>query len=519
MPSSLYLPKLLRISNILSKLEKTYASLTIITSRIMSSSTRHDDGHFSTSADGLLKILENNPKRLKRIKFLGHLFSTNGFELRIAGGAVRDILTGKEPSDIDLATTARPEQSLELLQRHENLMRIIVTDAGVRHGTVAVKFKEVELDFKRIKLDHKVEQQAAGDSEKPEYDEESPFEITTLRCDTTTDGRHAEVKFISDWKMDAERRDLTINAMFLTLDRGQLVDFFEGESDLKNNVVRFVGDADRRIKEDYLRILRYFRFWSRYGENKPPDKHTLETIKTNLDGLDQISGERIWLEIKKTFIRPSIPVMNLMLRSEVIKKSGVVDPQLEDYNAYIDNVLEELKTIEENIAKSEDKFAPVLRFATTIRTLDMYENALKRLKFSNIEKDIILFIYDNRTRTSTLKDLKHILVMTAPEDRKRVLHNQLKSLSIYKGIFDEYSQLISWEVPVFPLTGGRISEEFRKRKLPKKLNSQIRVVQKTLKSEWVSKDYKLSLDDLLGKLQIEIDNIMNDSDNVVNRDK
>lgn len=472
------------------------------------SSIASSDRNISMRGEGLLKILGNNPKRLKRIKFLGQLFATNGFELRVAGGAVRDILTGKEPSDIDLATTARPEQTLEILEKHAHVLRIIVTDAGLKHGTVAVKFKEAELDFKKIKLSHEVEGQINADLEKPEYDEESPFEITTLRCDDLTDGRHAEVRFISDWKVDAERRDLTINAMFLSLDQGLLVDYFNGESDLKHGVVRFVGDPDLRIQEDYLRILRFFRFWSRYGRNQQPDENTLAKIKKNLDGLNQISGERIWQEIKKTFQMPSIPVIDLMLRLEVLKKSGVADVNLDNYNSYVDKVMEEIKLIENNIANSENiELVPIIRFATTIQTLDMFVNAHKRLKFSNIEKDTILYLYENRSRIMTLKDLKYELAMADFHDRKRMLHKQMHALLVYKGMQNDFRELESWQVPEFPLTGGRISEEFRKRKLPKKCNNQIKVLYKLLKNEWASSDYELSIEDLIDRLCLELDTI------------
>lgn len=484
------------------------------------SSPASSDGHNCLRGDGLLKILENNPKRLKRIKFLGELFATNGYELRIAGGAVRDILTGKEPSDIDFATNARPEQSLEILERHENLMRIIVTDSGLKHGTVSVKFKEVELDFKKIKLSHKAEPPTQGDQEKPEYDGESPFEITTLRCDILTDGRHAEVKFINDWKLDAERRDLTINAMFLTLDQGSLVDYFDGESDLKNGIVRFVGDADSRIKEDYLRILRYFRFWSRYGRNKPPDEDTSATIKKNLEGLDQISGERIWQEIKKTFLRPCIPTMELMLRSGVFRQAGVYGDQMGDYDTYINTVLDEIKVVEDNIARSEEgELSPIIRFATTIRTADMFVNAHKRLKFSNIEKDLMLYILENRPRTLTLRDLKYELVMANRHDRRRLLQKQMRGLLIFKGMFDKFRELESWEVPEFPLTGGRILEEFKKRGLPKKSHNKIKVMHKLLQDEWASSDYKLMKEDLVDRMCKEIDDIAGNQNVVEERSK
>ncbi|MED6272713.1 CCA tRNA nucleotidyltransferase 1, mitochondrial, partial [Characodon lateralis] len=128
------------------------------------------------------------------------------------------------------------------------------------------------------------------------------FEVTTLRVDVQTDGRHAEVEFTTDWQKDAERRDLTINSMFLGLD-GTLYDYFKGYEDLQNHKVRFVGSAEQRIKEDYLRILRYFRFYGRVALK--PEEHepeTLAAIRENGRGLAAISGERIWVELRKMVV-------------------------------------------------------------------------------------------------------------------------------------------------------------------------------------------------------------------------
>ncbi len=126
------------------------------------------------------------------------------------------------------------------------------------------------------------------------------FEVTTLRIDKVTDGRHAEVEFTTDWKLDANRRDLTINSMFLGLD-GALYDYFGGREDLAKGRVAFVGDARKRIQEDYLRILRYFRFFGRVasGETTQHEEDTLDAIRENAEGLAKISGERIWVELKK----------------------------------------------------------------------------------------------------------------------------------------------------------------------------------------------------------------------------
>jgi tRNA nucleotidyltransferase (CCA-adding enzyme) len=138
-----------------------------------------------------------------------------GYEVRIVGGAVSDLVMGKDPKDIDMATDAVPEAMMQVLDaagiRHE--------PTGLQHGTIT----------------------AILDGE--------PIEITTLRIDTETDGRHAEVEFTNDWRKDAERRDLTFNAMSMELD-GTLHDYFDGVEDLQNGVARFVGNADARMQED-----------------------------------------------------------------------------------------------------------------------------------------------------------------------------------------------------------------------------------------------------------------------------
>lgn len=155
---------------------------------------------------------------------------------------VRDLLLGQKPKDIDLATECLPEEVLRLLE--EEKIRNIPT--GLQHGTVTAHM-------------------------------DTDYEITTLRIDRVTDGRHAVVEFTNDWKLDAERRDLTINAMSLSLD-GTLYDYFEGQRHLAERRVQFVGDSRKRIKEDYLRILRYFRLASMYIDD------SREELKCGLTG-------------------------------------------------------------------------------------------------------------------------------------------------------------------------------------------------------------------------------------------
>ena len=220
----------------------------------------------------------------EEVSTLASVFKKYNYELRIAGGAVRDFLhpSGEVvPNDIDFATDATPQQMKDMFEK-ENI-RMINVEGGEKHGTITARILDKE-----------------------------NFEVTTLRVDKVTDGRKAEVEFTKDWQIDAERRDLTINSMFLGLD-GKLYDYFDGRKDLLGERIAFVGSAVRRIQEDYLSILRYFRFYGRVvGVNtdvndssvpkhrlKVHEKETINAIKSNSGGLSSISGERIWSEWKK----------------------------------------------------------------------------------------------------------------------------------------------------------------------------------------------------------------------------
>jgi poly(A) polymerase len=182
-------------------------------------------------------------------------------EARVVGGAVRDALAGREVTDIDLATPRTPEQVTQALRA----AGIRAVPTGLDHGTVTAV--------------------TGGRG----------FEITTLRCDVETDGRHARVAFTGDWRSDAARRDFTINALSMTQD-GAVFDYFDGVADLRAGRVRFVGDPSSRIAEDYLRILRYFRFFARYATG-PADPAALSAIRASLPGLATLSAERVWSEL------------------------------------------------------------------------------------------------------------------------------------------------------------------------------------------------------------------------------
>lgn len=188
---------------------------------------------------------------------------------RIVGGAVRDALAGLAVHDIDLATPDPPAAVIAAL-RAAGLKAV---PTGLAHGTVTAV------------VGHR------------------GFEITTLRRDVQTDGRHAVVAFTDDWQADAARRDFTINAMSMSPD-GTLFDYFGGAEDLRAGVVRFVGDPAQRLAEDYLRLLRFFRFFARYARG-PADPAALAAIAAAVPGLARLSAERVWSELKRILAAPA----------------------------------------------------------------------------------------------------------------------------------------------------------------------------------------------------------------------
>lgn len=187
-------------------------------------------------------------------------------QARMVGGAVRDMLAGRPVADVDFAVPLTPQEVMARV-RAAGLKAV---PTGVAHGTVTVV--------------------ARGRG----------FEVTSLRRDVETDGRHAVVEFTDDWEMDASRRDFTINAMSAARD-GAVFDYFGGRDDLAAGRVRFVGEAARRIAEDYLRILRFFRFFARYGRGEP-DVEAMAAITALRDGVMGLSAERVWSEVKQILL-------------------------------------------------------------------------------------------------------------------------------------------------------------------------------------------------------------------------
>ena len=219
-------------------------------------------------SDKSIKVLEN----IKEAQTIFFCLNEIGKEsnVRFVGGCVRKALLGEKIDDIDLATSLEPNEVKKRLEESN----IKVVDTGISHGTVTAI-----LNYKK-------------------------FEITSLRKDVSTDGRHAKVEFTPDWEQDALRRDFTINAIYADIE-GRIFDPLNGIEDLKNGEIKFIGSAEERIQEDYLRILRYFRFFIQYSK-KEYDEHTIRSIKQHINGLNKVSNERIFDELKKILLLKNV---------------------------------------------------------------------------------------------------------------------------------------------------------------------------------------------------------------------
>ncbi len=207
-----------------------------------------------------------------------------GGEVRFIGGCVRDILINRNPADIDLATNLTPDDIQNVLEKN----KIKYFNIGKEFGTIGAVINKQQV------------------------------EITTLRKDLVCDGRYAQVQFTDDWQEDAKRRDFTINALSADID-GNVYDYFDGLGDLKQKRVRFIGNAEERITEDYLRILRFFRFSAYFSDSI--DDIGLEASKKYVGHLKDISGYRIRSEMSKIFLAPkTIETLKVMEKEQILQE-------------------------------------------------------------------------------------------------------------------------------------------------------------------------------------------------------
>ncbi|XP_043272776.1 CCA tRNA nucleotidyltransferase 1, mitochondrial [Venturia canescens] len=389
---------------------------------------------------------------------LSEIFKKYNYEMRVAGGAVRDILMGLVPKDLDFATTATPEEMKAMFTKEEIRM---INDRGEKHGTITARINDKE-----------------------------NFEVTTLRIDVATDGRHAEVLFTKDWKLDANRRDLTINSMFLDLD-GNVYDYFFGYDDLQKKRVVFVGDAGTRIREDFLRIFRYFRFYGRIADF--PDCHedgTIEAIKKNVDGLERISGERIWTEWSK--------ILEGRFGGELTVK--MLDCGVAPYIGLPEKL---------NVENFVTTYVKARANAVELRPITLITSLLKnevevlelnaRLKLSVFNRELALFLVNNREEkpsVNLLKPYQHIVLNSKSKLRDTI--EFVRELLKVKGDLKLLEEFDSWEVPKFPISGHDLKGHVPHGKVLGRVLIE-------LKKIWIDDDFKTSTEDLIKRVPDLVD--------------
>ena len=245
----------------------------------------------SNNLDYISQNLKNLTKQTTAKKIFKAIknYSENS-EVRYVGGCIRKIINNEIVDDIDLATNLNPNETCEALRKEQ----INFYETGIKHGTITAII------------------------------DEQKYEITSLRKDIKTDGRHADVEFSRDWKEDASRRDFSINSIYSDME-GNLFDPYNGKKDLENGVINFVGDAEKRIKEDYLRILRYIRFYLNYSKQNH-DIEIIRAIKRNIGGVSKISAERLLDELKK--LVKSNNFLKLFSDEDCLELINIIFPQL-----------------------------------------------------------------------------------------------------------------------------------------------------------------------------------------------
>lgn len=382
-----------------------------------------------------MKILNDKPA-LKILELLS--------DARFVGGAVRDGLLGIHTSDIDIATSHKPDEVIKILKN--NNIKTIPT--GIKHGTVTAIIND------------------------------RSFEITTLRRDIDCDGRHAEVEFTDDWKEDAARRDFTINA--ISIDKsGKIYDYFSGKKDLEEGVVRFIGNPEERILEDHLRILRFFRFYSYYGKDEI-EPRGFASCKQLAHKLQNISGERIKQEILK--LLSSLNPNNALNK---MQEAGILDVIFD--NKKIRLPITPILNSERELKTNPD---PIVRLSYLLHGNDV-EQIIERFKFSNKQSWLLETLVQNKILpTSDELSQKKLIKKFGNEVfiKLILLSNALNKNATYKNMM-VLSQ--KWTVPEMPLKGeDLISIGISP---GKKLGELLKLAEEC----WENSDFSLKRSDLL----------------------
>lgn len=289
------------------------------------------------------------------------LLNADGGEARIVGGAIRNALMDMPVGDIDIATTLLPQDVVE--RAKDAGIKSVPT--GIEHGTVTLVL------------------------------EGEGYEVTTLRRDVATDGRRADVAFGTDWQVDAERRDLTINGLYADFE-GNIIDLINGLPDIETRTVRFIGDAATRVAEDYLRVLRFFRFFAWYGSGRP-DADGLRASARAKDKLSTLSAERVWSELKK-LLSARDPSRSLLW----MRQSGVLAQVLPETEKWGIDSIHGLVAAEQSLNWSVD---PLIRLAAIIPPdVARVEAMASRLRMSKNETNRLLLWAGAQTPDATMAE-------------------------------------------------------------------------------------------------------------------
>ena len=395
--------------------------------------------------DGIKNLSKVTP--VKKIFESINKFSSDS-EIRYVGGCIRKIIKEEQVDDIDLATNLDPYQVCSALKNNN----ISFHETGIEHGTVTAIIN----DYK--------------------------FEITSLREDVETDGRHAIVKFSNDWKKDASRRDFTINSIYSDLE-GNLFDPFGGRKDLENGIVKFIGNTEARIKEDYLRIVRYLRFYLSYS-NASHNLKTLRLIKKNIEGISYLSKERLLDELKK-YVKAKI-LVQLSRDKESIELFENIFPQIKriklfsNLNNFAKNKLEEFDFV----------------FILSILIIDGSDNAdyfiykynlpkkdQKRLKIiDNFYKDKI------SVKSFSEKNLNEFFYYNGRQSVMDILNYRLFTLKkVDTKILNFIEKFHSKILPVMPVNAKTLMKKYG---IPegKNLGNKLKIIEE----EWVKNNFELS---------------------------
>ena len=403
---------------------------------------------FSKKKDNKISSFEN----LKQKKSIKKLFSSienysENSEIRYVGGCIRKILNNESVDDIDFAVNLKPKECVNVLAKNN----IKFYETGIDHGTIT----------------------AIIENEK--------FEITSLRKDIKTDGRHAEVVFSKDWFEDASRRDFTINSIYSDLE-GNLFDPFQGKNDIQNGKIQFIGDAEKRIREDYLRILRYVRFFINYSKHSHDEKIKI-IIKKNIKGILNISSDRLLDEFKK-----------------IIKSSGFTrlfeDPFCLEIISLIFPQFKNLKIFKKLNNFTKSKIAEVdyiiLISLMLIDDTDNVDYFLFKYNLSKKDKKRILFLKESFNKinkdTFSEKNLWKIFYTNGKQCLFDLIYFEIfRSKSVNKKLIDLLAFFNDKEIPIFPIKATHLIKNYNLSE-----GKMIGIKLKKIEEKWISNDFKIS---------------------------